>query len=782
MSLAAPYQEHYYIADGEMVTFPFGDYFQPLSANYVKCVIYFSDGTSCVPVFTVDMANQQITIVTLTKPDGTVLTVPPAGSIVRVYRDTPEQQNVTASQLQNYTAKQLEKIFDSMVAMQQETSYSDLHKTVRLKEPQRDVSIDTLTEERDQSLLYWDEESRQIKTTEYGQDDVIEQIERANRVADNAYSKASAVEITVGTFDGRITEAQENAQSAKETAETTAGTVDILEGALDGHIENKSNPHEVTKSQVGLGNVDNTSDLDKPISTATQTVLTGLQNQIDDLSGRGRFLSVWNCATGLAETNPPESPYTYKAGDYFVVGTVSSAVPAVNYKPDGSSYTTGVASTTVETNEVSVNDTYIYDGTVWKLQSNAQKTVAFSALAGSPYDNTNLSNALTAKANVADLAPVAISGSYNDLSNKPIIPGPQVNSDWNATTGPAEILNKPSLATVATTGAYSDLSGTPSLATVATSGDYADLTNKPTIPAAQVNSDWNAVSGVAQILNKPSLATVATTGSYSDLSGKPTIPSATSDLTNDSGYITSSDIPVTDVTVGGSSVVSSGVAVVPAIPTVNNSTITITQGGVTKGSFTLNQSSGDTIALDAGGGSSVDIDNLTITKNSSDEIQAVATVNANTAVGATNPIYDWIGTLAEYTSQAVATNHPDWVCYITDDVSGGATVYTKTQVDTGFVAKGHEIIEFQAPTSGNNYTWYRKYADGWVEQGGSSGYGTINLPVTMADSNYTATIANKSGNWEQIMIQNKTVASFQAVCAKDAVSLYCDWQVSGIAA
>ena len=63
-----------------------------------------------------------------------------------------------------------------------------------------------------------------------------------------------------------------------------------------------------------------------------------------------------------------------------------------------------------------------------------------------------------------------------------------------------------------------------SLATVATSGSYADLSNKPSIPAAQVNSDWNAASGVSQILNKPSLATVATSGSYADLSNKPTIP------------------------------------------------------------------------------------------------------------------------------------------------------------------------------------------------------------------------------------------------------------------
>lgn len=62
------------------------------------------------------------------------------------------------------------------------------------------------------------------------------------------------------------------------------------------------------------------------------------------------------------------------------------------------------------------------------------------------------------------------------------------------------------------------------LATVATSGSYSDLTNKPTIPAAQVNSDWDASSGVAQILNKPTLSAVATSGSYNDLTDTPTIP------------------------------------------------------------------------------------------------------------------------------------------------------------------------------------------------------------------------------------------------------------------
>jgi len=67
------------------------------------------------------------------------------------------------------------------------------------------------------------------------------------------------------------------------------------------------------------------------------------------------------------------------------------------------------------------------------------------------------------------------------------------------------------------------INGTP-LATVAVSGSYSDLSNKPAIPAAQVNSDWTAASGVAQILNRPALAAVATSGSYTDLSNKPAIP------------------------------------------------------------------------------------------------------------------------------------------------------------------------------------------------------------------------------------------------------------------
>lgn len=65
----------------------------------------------------------------------------------------------------------------------------------------------------------------------------------------------------------------------------------------------------------------------------------------------------------------------------------------------------------------------------------------------------------------------------------------------------------------------------------------------------------------------------------------------------------------------------------PTIPTVNNPTITITQGGVTKGSFTLNQATGDTIALDAGGQQNVvsdaQVDDVSVVSNSVAKIYTI---------------------------------------------------------------------------------------------------------------------------------------------------------------
>lgn len=107
------------------------------------------------------------------------------------------------------------------------------------------------------------------------------------------------------------------------------------------------------------------------------------------------------------------------------------------------------------------------DGSVTFDSTGGIQSISWGQILGTLSDQTDLQNALDLKADISSLAAVATSGDYNDLNNLPTIPAAQVNSDWNSVSGVSEILNK------------------------------------PTIPAAQVNSDWNAVSGVAEILNKP---------------------------------------------------------------------------------------------------------------------------------------------------------------------------------------------------------------------------------------------------------------------------------------
>lgn len=95
------------------------------------------------------------------------------------------------------------------------------------------------------------------------------------------------------------------------------------------------------------------------------------------------------------------------------------------------------------------------------------------------------------KPSTTDLAAVATSGAYSDLSGRPTLAAVATSGAYNDLSG------RPTLAAVATSGDYDDLSGTPNLATVATSGRYADLTGKPTVDTAISGSSTNAVQNRA---------------------------------------------------------------------------------------------------------------------------------------------------------------------------------------------------------------------------------------------------------------------------------------------
>ena len=176
-------------------------------------------------------------------------------------------------------------------------------------------------------------------------------------------------------------------------------------------------------------------------------------------------------------------------------------------------------------------------------------------------DLTNDSGYLTSVAwtDVSDkptFATVATSGDYGDLLNTPTIPTKvsDLTNDSGFINGVTwnDVSSKPSFATVATSGDYDDLLNKPSIPTnvsdlindsgFITGVAWDDISSKPTIPSkvSDLTNDSGFITGVTwnDITSKPSFATVAISGSYTDLLDTPTIPTNVSDLTNDSGFIT----------------------------------------------------------------------------------------------------------------------------------------------------------------------------------------------------------------------------------------------------
>lgn len=98
---------------------------------------------------------------------------------------------------------------------------------------------------------------------------------------------ANAQEYTNTKISELVDGAPEAMDTLKELADAISKNSDIMSALqsaignkanvadLNTHTSDTSNPHGVTKEQVGLGNVDNTSDIDKPVSTATQEALDG---------------------------------------------------------------------------------------------------------------------------------------------------------------------------------------------------------------------------------------------------------------------------------------------------------------------------------------------------------------------------------------------------------------------------------------------------------------------------------------------------------------------------
>lgn len=285
-----------------------------------------------------------------------------------------------------------------------------------------------------------------------------------------------------------------------------------------------------------------------------------------------------------------------------------------------------------------------------------------------------------------------------------IAAGAEVNvqSDWTEAdnTSDAYIANKPNLAAVATSGSYADLSNKPTIpdelsdlqddATHRTVTDTEKSTwngkvsDNPTFTEAATRANIASGESFATILGKikkffTDLKTVAFSGSYNDLSDKPTIPAAQ----------IQSDWAQSDNTQ------ADYIKNKPTIPTVNDGTLTIQQNGTTVGSFSANQSGNTTVNLTGGGGSSYTAgDGINIDANdeiSVDTTFTEASTRANIASG------DSLSTIWGKIKKFFTDLKTVAFTGAYSDLTGTPTIPTKTSQltnDSGYLTSA-------APTSGS---------------------------------------------------------------------------------
>ena len=241
---------------------------------------------------------------------------------------------------------------------------------------------------------------------------------------------------------------------------------------------------------------------------------------------------------------------------------INDIVQALPTTEDGKIYIyLGNAYSTVSMELKQNHPVYYYkDGAIrqWTNAAAGISSVAWGDITGTLSNQTDLNTALGAKANSADLATVATSGSYNDLSNKPTVP--EIKRRTNATTtidisplyvaGDGTTTYPMALKTHgddrAGSFAYININEPTDAITEAYAGGYVwdqdeDWWRKMSEVRLALYSDIPAVPTVnnATLTIQKNGATVSTftANASSNVTANITVPTATSDLTNDSGFI-----------------------------------------------------------------------------------------------------------------------------------------------------------------------------------------------------------------------------------------------------
>lgn len=197
---------------------------------------------------------------------------------------------------------------------------------------------------------------------------------------------------------------------------------------LSAHVSGVNNPHAVTKAQVGLGNVDNTSDMEKPVSNA-------MQNKLDEKSDTAHTHSFVNL------TDKPTTITEYGLTDVYTKSEVDSAIASVASNEVASIVVTKVNQTTISVDGVNVSLSGGVAGKDYFIRKangvvSISDTMGVDTIGGFHYSLVPHAEAPTGNKTEADMVKLRGINAYSiwTLWDRPICPDPRgkakVGSRW----------------------------------------------------------------------------------------------------------------------------------------------------------------------------------------------------------------------------------------------------------------------------------------------------------------------------------------------------------------
>lgn len=556
--------------------------------------------------------------------------------------------------------------------------------------------------------------------------------------------------------------------------------IDNVAADLSTHEQDTNNPHNVTKAQVGLGNVDNTSDADKPVSTAQATAISDA-------------VSTHN-ASETAHSNQ-FSQYRTSANQDTIDNQIKSDITNLqSTKADKATTLAGYGITDAYTKtevDAKVSSVYRFRGSV-----------------------ATYANLPTTGQVVGDVWNVEDTGANYAWSG----------TEWDKLSETVDLT--PYLTKTEASSTYATQSA---LAEVSTVAEAAQQTaNAAGTTAAQ------ALAGLDSKQDKLGFATATTAGIVRVGDGSQMVVNASTgdislDGTKASGIRSTIGALASNQGSSNSGLILGIDASGNVVPTESSS------GGRNIGDifWTTRTDSALNGAVEANGAqyNFADVnggDNNVQALLESGALPSVSIAKFDAMVAAqggcdsfgydSGTLYAWSGTTGLYYTKSETPSAGGHVCdsdgtvlllYIIDDVSGlPNTIIIKSNTDdtetltrspqndiTSSVFKVPKktpriLVRCQKPTADNNYTWYNLYADGWCEQGafvlanaGSTAI-IVNLAISMANTDYSvigqvyeAYTGTDSGG---INFYDQTTTTFKL--NKNNASRQVYWQVSGYAA